>query len=159
MRNRLFFGSLTTLLCSTLFAHSQSNRVINIQMLDSKTGQPITSTEIEVRMRRDPAAPQTLGISPAYVRVDQDGWANATLPTDASEITVFATYGKARWSYISCDGAKDQGSYREHWYSISRIIASGIAAPNGCTKRAVTAQPGEFFIFVRPMNFWEKMKE
>jgi hypothetical protein len=121
--------------------------------LDSKTGQPITTSEIEVRFRASPTPTQMAGIAPIYVR---SGVTEMALPLGASDLTVYARDGV--WGYVNCDSVKDRKPYSEHRYPTSEIVASGIAAPNGCSGRRVVAQPGEFVFFVRPMTFWEKFR-
>ena len=143
--------------CGTLDA--QNDRTIMVRMLDSKTGQPITRSEIEVRVRVPATSSQTKGIPPVYVRPNKDGVGTATFPIVASDIRVYASYGKANWSYVNCDSIHDQGSTQEHWYSISEILTTGSAAPNLCNKRKIDVKPGEFVFFVRPMTFREKMHE
>jgi hypothetical protein len=141
----------------TLFA--QDGRTITVRMVDSKTGQPIATSEIEVRIRVPVTSSQTKGIPPVYVRPNKDGVGTATFPIAASDIRVYASYGKANWSYVNCDSVQDRGSTQEHWYSISEILTTGIAPPNFCSKRKIAVKPGEFVFFVRPMTFREKMHE
>lgn len=125
-------------------------------MVDSKTGQPIASSEIEVTIRAAMISSEKHGIAPLYFRPDKDGVATASFPPEASIIAVHSYYSKARWSYVNCDAVKDR---REHWYPLTEILASGIVASNSCSKRKAVAKPGEFIFFVRPMTFGEKMKE
>ena len=143
--------------CQNLFA--QADRTITVRMMDSKTGQPITTSEIEVRIRVPATSSQANGVPPVYVRPNKNGVGSATSPTNASDIRVYASYGAANWGFVNCDSVQDRGSSKEHWYSISEILTTGIAAPNFCDKRKITVNPGEFVFFVRPMTFWEKMHE
>jgi hypothetical protein len=159
--DRMFSGTLLLLsmiiLCGTLRA--QNDRTISVHMLDSKTGQPISTSEIDVRVRATAISTQAKDIPPVYIRPNREGVGVATFPADASDIRAYALYGKANWSYVNCDSIKDQGSAQEHWYSISEILATGIAPPNFCSNRKVAVKPGEFVFFVRPMTFLEKMHE
>jgi hypothetical protein len=159
--DRLFSGTVWLLsmiiLCATLSA--QNDRTISVRMLDSKTGQPISTSEIDVMVRASGVSTQAKGIPPVSVRPNREGIGVATFPTGASDIRAYALYGKANWSYVNCDSIRDQGSAQEHWYSISEILATGIALPNFCSNRKVAVKPGEFVFFVRPMSFWEKMHE
>jgi hypothetical protein len=141
------------LICGTLPA--QTDRTITIRMLDSKTGKPITTSEIELHVGMSQTSAQTAGIPPSYVQTDKDGVGEVTFPIAASDIGVYARDGA--WGYVNCDCVKDR-PYHEHRYSISEILASGIVAPNRCNKRKFTAKPGEFIFFVRPMTFWEKFR-
>lgn len=128
-------------------------------MLDSKTGQPITTSELEFWVGTSLEFARTAGVSPRSVRPDKDGNAEITLRAADSFVTVHAQYGKAGWGYVNCDRLKDRGPFREHWYSASEIVTTGIAAPNYCSKQKAVAKPGEFVFYVRPMTFWEKAHE
>jgi len=143
--------------CGALFA--QADRTMAVRMLDSKTGQPIITSEIEVRMRVPETSGQTKGIPPVYVRPNKDGVGAVKVPMTASDIRVYASYGAANWSFVNCDSVQDRGSIKEHWYSISEILTTGIAAPNSCSKRKIAIKPGEFVFFVRPLTSREKMHE
>jgi hypothetical protein len=139
------------LACGSLYA--QTDHTITIRMLDSKTGRPITTSEFQVWI--DHAS----GTNRRYVRPDSEGVGQMTLPHTVSVISVHAQYGKAMWGYVNCDSVKDRGPYLDHWYMISDILTSGIVAPNRCSKQKAVGKPGEFIFFVRPMTFWEKMRE
>jgi hypothetical protein len=148
--------SLCWIILISASSYAQTNRTITVRMLDSKTGQPITTSEIEIHARMSPASAEKAGIS-VYVRSNQDGVGEATFPMAASDIRVYARDGV--WGYVNCDCVKDRGSHQEHWYSLPGVSSSGVAAPNLCNKRKVIARPGEFIFFVRSMTFWEKMRE
>jgi hypothetical protein len=50
------------------------------------------------------------------------------------------------------------------WLSITNIstkqlLQQGIVWPNTCGKATASPQPGELVIFVRPLSWWEKMKQ
>ena len=66
-----------------------------------------------------------------------------------------ATYHQSMDIYINCDAGKEKDTHTLHWYSISDILNSGVAAPNECYKGKyedsahATAKPGEFIFFVR----------
>jgi hypothetical protein len=44
-------------------------------------------------------------------------------------------------------------------FSMKEVIEKGIVTPNACGKATATPTPGQVLIFVRPLNFWEKMWE
>jgi len=139
--------------CGTLYA--QTNQTITIQMLDSKTGRPITTSEFQVWANHDTSRDHI-----QWVRPDKDGAGELTLAHDTDVIRVLAQYGPAQWPYVNCDGSKDRAAKAfDHWYPVSEILNSGVAAPNHCSSRKAIAKPGEFIFFVRPMNFWEKFRE
>lgn len=41
----------------------------------------------------------------------------------------------------------------------SRVLQEGITMANTCGKPRAAAKPGEVIIFVRPLNWWERLKE
>jgi hypothetical protein len=43
--------------------------------------------------------------------------------------------------------------------STSRVLHEGVTMTNTCGKPNAKAKPGEVIIFVRPLTFWEKLKE
>ena len=108
-------------------------------------------------MRSSSDAPAKSGIPSSCIRPTAIGVGLLRLPTGADQISVYAPDGT--WAYVNCDGAKDKQPWPDHWYDVSQILASGIAAPNRCNHRRETAKPGEFIFFVRPMSVWEKMRE
>ncbi len=149
----LFYMMLSGTLCA------QTDRTLTIRMLDCKTGQPITTSEFQVWFGESLASAQ-IGRSPdSWVRPDKDGVGQMIFPPSAFVFTVHAQYGPAMWGYVNCDRLKYRGPFREHWYSISEALTTGIAAPNFCSRKKITVKPDEFVFFVRPMTFWEKMHE
>ena len=81
--------------------------------------------------------------------MNDDGTVIVTLPSDAREIAVKATYDLSIETYINCDVAKETDKERDIWYPISQILQSGLVAPNECSQTHYTAKPGEFVFFVR----------
>jgi hypothetical protein len=158
--SRLSILCCVILLCGTLFA--QPDRTITIRMLDNKTGQQITTSEFQISFQTLPDLSKIPGLDHYWMEGgERHGILTIPFEPGTVSIAVHSSYriGFANWSYVNCDCVRDRGPYQEHWYSISEILASGIAAPNRCNKRKVIAKPGEFIFFVRPMTFWEKMRE
>ncbi len=145
------------MICGALYA--QTDRTVGVRMLDSKTGEPITTSEFQVWVSASSTPGQTGGTLFRWIRPEADGEGKITLSPDSSLITVHAQYGKAGWGYVNCDRLKDHGPFREHWYSASEILTTGIAAPNYGSKQKAIAKPGEFVFFVRPQTWSEKMQQ
>ena len=155
------FSSLSLLMMILMcnVSYSQTDREITLQMLDPRSGQPITTSESQVWAAESATTAQTGGVSPRYVKPGKDGVGKLTLRPGSSVITIHAQYGKAGSGYVNCDRIKDRAKFREHWYSTSEILSTGIVAPNYCSKRKARAKPGQFIFFVRPMTFWERLHE
>jgi hypothetical protein len=143
---------------------AQTNQPITVRMVDSRTGLLIPSNSFLVRMNHLEAAHGD------WVRKNEDGTGNLTLPADATVISIHATYESATQVYVNCDTNKDRGSSDhaanpDRWYEVAAILTSGVVAPNDCVgkkvpeKLQVVAKPGEFVFFVRPMNSLERFKE
>ena len=127
-------------------------------MLDSKTGETISTSEFQIWIGESVANARTGRNPDQWVKPTKDGIGEATFKPGAGVITVHAQ-DPSSWGYVNCDAVKFLGYRPEQWYSIAQIVESGIAAPNHCSRRSEVAKPGEFVFFVRPMTFWEKMRE
>jgi hypothetical protein len=145
-------------------APAQTNKTITVRMVDSRTGLLIASNSFLVRMNHLEA------VHGDWVRSNEDGTGNLTLPGDATVISIHATYDGATAVYVNCDANKDRGSSDhaanpDRWYEVAAILTSGLVAPNDCVgkkvpeKLQVVARPGEFVFFVRTMNSMERFKE
>jgi hypothetical protein len=45
------------------------------------------------------------------------------------------------------------------WYSIKKILESGVSTANRCGKFEAEAKPGELIFFVRPLTWWERLSQ
>ena len=136
---------LTTVLCASLPA--QSGNTIHIRLLNGKTGLPVKADNYMVRIDHLET------VHNEWVHINDDGSVTVTLPADAKEIAVKATYSLAIDTYINCDAAKESNKERDIWYPISEILAKGLVAPNECSATHYTAKPGEFVFFVRKRSW------
>ncbi len=135
-------------LCAGL--HAQSENSIRIRLLDGKTGLPLKAANYLVRIDHHDTAHNE------WVHMNDDGTVVVTLPSDAREIAVKATYDLSIETYINCDVAKETDKERDIWYPISQILQSGLVAPNECSQTHYTAKPGEFVFFVRKRTWREQ---
>jgi hypothetical protein len=139
--------------------HAQSGNAITLRLLDGKTGRPISATGILVRANHEPTQ------HGEWSKVNEDGTVTLNLPPVANVILVHATYENSMVYYINCDGPKAMSTPAELWYSVADIMTEGAVAPNGCVKPKdadklkVVAKPGEFVLFVRPLNWRERSQE
>ena len=76
-----------------------------------------------------------------WVHINDDGTVIVTLPSDAQEIAVKATYDMSMETYINCDAAKETDKERDIWYPISEILQSGVVAPNECSQTITPPSP------------------
>jgi hypothetical protein len=44
-------------------------------------------------------------------------------------------------------------------FPTKQVVQQGIVTPNACGKATASPRPGEVIIFVRPLTWWEKLKQ
>jgi hypothetical protein len=131
--------------CAAL--HGQTGTTISVQLRDGKTGKRITPSNFLLRVDHHET------IRNEWVKINDDGTVSVTVPDDAKEISLQATYGSGMDYYVNCDAAKLSDKEREIWYPIDVIMKAGVVAPNECGRTDYTAKkPGEFIFFVRKRN-------
>lgn len=138
---------VAVVLCAGLDA--QTENTIQIRLLDGKTGLPVKASNYLVQIDHHDTAHNE------WVKINDDGTVFVTLPSDAKEIAVKATYDMSTETYINCDIAKESDKLRDTWYPISQILKSGLVTRNECSQTHYTAKPGEFVFFVRKLNWRE----
>jgi len=147
--------TLARLACAIVFCvslHAQAGNSISIRLLDGKTGLPVKPSNFLPKVDRHDT------VRNEWVQMNDDGTVIVTVPADAKEISVKATYNLSLETYINCDAAKESNKERDVWYPISDILKSGVVAPNECSKTNFTAKPGEFVFFVRKRD-WRDSRE
>lgn len=159
-----FIPFLACLIVLSPSLQAQTEKTIAVRMLDGKTGILIATSSFLVRVNHQETEHGD------WIHQNEDGTGKLTLPADAQELSIHATYEHAMLTYVNCDADKDRGSSEhaagvDRWYAVEKILSSGVVAPNNCAgkkipdKLQVVASPGEFVFFVRPMNSMEKMRE
>ena len=146
---RLIAG-LALLLAINIPLHAQDAQTISVKLRDGKTGLPVKADNFLVRIDHHDA------VLNEAVQIKDDGTVSVTVPADATEISIKATYNASMEVYINCDAAKQSDKERDIWYSIANILQSGIVAPNECGKTEYTAKPGEFVFFVRKRDWLDR---
>jgi hypothetical protein len=140
-------------------SNAQTNRSVTIRMLDSKTGKQIPTYSFMVYFGESLKSAKWGRPPDLWVHPDKDGTGQVTLPRSAAVLSLQAPDGPDGWAYMKCDTVTKFGHYREHWYPVATIFASGIVAPNHCSRQGAIAKPGEFVFFVREQNSWERMRD
>jgi hypothetical protein len=133
--------------------NAQAVQTISIRLLDGKTGLPVKASNFIVRVDHNDT------LHPEWVKINDDGTVVVTLPADAKEISVKATYGMGMDTYVNCDAAKENDKERNIWYPISTILNAGVVAPDECAKTDFKAKPGEFIFFVRKRAWHDNLEQ
>jgi hypothetical protein len=141
-----------------------AQQTITLRMLDSKTGHLIATTDYLIRINHKQ------DVHANWVTQNENGSGHLTLPPEATEISVHATYDSTMSNFMNCDADKNKGSAEsaagtDLWYPVADILAKGVLAPNGCVGKKVperlqvSAKPGEFVFFVRKMSYLEQYEK
>jgi hypothetical protein len=142
-------------LCGTLSA--QETKTITLKVFDGKTGHPIMATGYQVR------ADHLKAIHNDWVKQNDDGTADLTIPSDVHEISIHLAYDNSMDIYVNCDAQKN--TFGDVWYLVPQIMSEGMVMANGCghakvnEKYKTTALPGELIMFVREKNWFERGKD
>lgn len=132
---------------------AQTVKKITVRILDGKTARRLSATNFLVRIDHQDT------IHNDWVHMKDDGSGVLTLPAGATVVSIQATYDYSMETYVNCDSARQKQNPQEHWYPVSKIMTSGVVAPNECSKMIETAQPGEFIFFVRKETWREQMND
>jgi len=145
-------------------------QTIRIRLLNGKNGHPLAGKCVNVWVGSERK-------SAMAVPTDKDGVASLELTHKAQADTQHVWKGcgilgvihpivqysdriEINTSYVSCEPRTPDFS----WLAIKafptkKVLQSGIVTPNSCGKAKASPQPGEIILFVRPLTFWEKMKQ
>ena len=130
-------------------AAAQIGPTVTIRILDGKTGEPITPSNLLIRVDHNDE-PHNEGL-----KLNGDDPATAVLPPSATMLSVQGAYNASMDIYINCDADMEKNNTVLKWYSIADILKSGMVTPDLCYKGKyapklhITAKPGEFVFFVR----------
>ncbi|MGC2617175.1 MAG: hypothetical protein WA354_24285 [Terracidiphilus sp.] len=149
------------LLCLTMLGvvvrAEDPTKDITIRVFDGKTLKPLVPTGFQVRVDH-----QTM-LHPDWVKANEDGTAELTIPADTHEIALHLAYNDSMELYVGCD--KEKNAFGDVWYLVPPIMSKGMVTANGCAKPKVnekfktTAIPGELILFVREKNMMEQLKD
>jgi hypothetical protein len=133
----------------------QAPPTITIRILDSKTGEPLSPSNLLIRVDHQDE-PFNEGL-----KLNGSDPATAVLPPNAKLFSAQGAYSSSMEVYVNCDTdtGKDSGTLK--WYSIADILKTGIVTQNLCYKGKyqhrlnISTVPGEFVFFVRTHNWHE----
>lgn len=175
---RLFCGGVVGLFVLLAFGSSGTAlraQTIRIKLVDGRNGRPMGGKCINLwvgdrsaRMSRPLLETQT----------DKDGVANLRVTERDAEINnqnqrlacglqgiidPVVKYGDTITigsDYMLCQARLPDGSWQAlEGFSTKDALRSGIATANTCGKAKASPTPGEIVLFVRPLHWWEKLKE
>jgi hypothetical protein len=135
------------------YSQAPATKTITLRMIDAKTGQMIPTSDFLIRIDHQEDQHGN------WVKQNEDGSGKLTLPANAVIVAAESKYASSTTLYVNCDSVRDKPEPVIHWYSLSDILALGVAAPNECSKHTAVAKPGELVFFVRQRNWKEQYKD
>src|SRR5215475_1091577 len=171
---RLFFRSLPPLLA--LFAFGSSGmalraQTVEIKLVNGRSGNPMADTCVNVWVGTE----RKLAMA---IPTDENGIAKLRLTDKDDEIDVHNSWKgcgdfgvvnpvekyndslRINAGYVLCQFRKPDNSWLAITnYSTKEVLQHGVVTANTCGKAMASPKPGGVIIFVRPLSWWEKMKQ
>jgi len=158
---------LPVLLATSFWSTAVHAQTLLIKLVNGRSGRPISDGYVNVWVGNAQKAALP-------IPTDQEGIARLRLTENDSEIDVHNLPGvgvidpvvmysdrlRVNVPYVSCQPNKPDYSWLLiQSASTAEVLRSGVVTANACGKAKASPQPGELIMFVRPLTFWEKMKE
>jgi hypothetical protein len=166
---RALLGLVPLLL--TGHASSLRSQTITIKLVNGRNGRPTTAAHVNVwvgNVQKTAIAIPTGkdGIARLRLTGRDDEVDNPSRCKDCAEhvaidpIVKYDDTLRVNVPFVLCQS----GGSNYSWLAIQKIstkqlINEGVVMPNTCGTATASSNPGELIIFVRALNFWEKMKE
>jgi hypothetical protein len=166
---------LSVLLLFALLGTALRAQTIQIKLVDGRSGRTMADkcTYVAVGNRSNPNSG-----SPLQTQTDKDGAVTLHLTDGGANINNAAQnlvcglsgvinpvvkYGDTiyiRPGYVLCQlRSPDYSWLAMANFSTEEVLQHGIATANTCGKATASPKPGELTIFVRPLTWWEKLKQ
>jgi hypothetical protein len=138
------FSIIAVIIAAGFTAMAQDNRIV-IHVIDGRNGKPVPNEHLLIFQG---ASSDDIREHRSHLDLQTDADGIALLPTDAmAQIQIWVDWHKV------C-----QSSSSNSIFSLEEIKKSGVATPNSCGSIARKLAPNHFYIFTRPLSFWEKMR-
>jgi hypothetical protein len=146
-------------------------QTVRIRLLDGKNGHPFAGKCVNVWVgsgRKEAMALPTNQDAIASLNLTQNSaqvdtylvWKACGLLGVINPIVKYSDQIEINTSYVSCEPHTPDFSWLAmKAFPTKEIVQSGIVTANTCGKAKASPEPGEIILFVRPLSFWEKMKE
>jgi hypothetical protein len=158
----LVLASSSTVLCA---------QTIKIKLVNGKTGRAIANTCVNTWV--DTQRKEAMAIP-----TDKDGVASLHLTDKDSEINTqdqwracgafgvvnpvikYVSSIQINAGYVLCQVRQPDHTWLAiQRFSTEEVLQSGVVTANTCGKAKTSPTPGEIDLFVRPLTWWEKLKE
>jgi hypothetical protein len=153
--------------CGTAL-HAQT---IRIKLVDGRNGRAMAGTCVNVwvgKERKDAMAIPTDKEGVASLRLTdkdaetdtQNQWKECGLFGVIGPVVKYADSIGINVGYVLCQVRQaDHTWLATQKFSTEEVLHSGVVTANTCGKAKASPTPGEIVLFVRPLSWWEKLKE
>jgi hypothetical protein len=146
-------------------------QTVEIRLINGRNGHPITNTCMNIWVgdeRKEPLA----------IPTDKNGTARLRLTRDAAKVKIgdvwkaCGDFGvvnpvverkdfiKVNVGHVVCEPHGTDFSWLAVMpFSTEQLLQQGAVHTNSCGKVTASPRPGELVLFVRPLNWWEALKE
>jgi hypothetical protein len=144
---------------------------IKIKLVNGRNGQPMAASHVNVWVgteRKEAIVIPTDGNGVASLQLTVNtAEVNIPKPSNgqgsvvvANPVVKYADSLQINVGYVLCQPHIGDYSWLKTMdVTTSRVLQEGITMANTCGKPTAAAKPGEVIIFVRPLNWWEALKE
>jgi len=172
--SRSFFRSVVQLLVLLAFCASGTvlfAQIVTIRLVNGRNGHPMSNSHVNVWV--GPERKRTM-----VIPTDKDGLARLRLTDNDDEVDLHMRKKYVGDNVVTHPIVKYDENFQVNvpfvvcyphvqdysWLAITNIstkqlLQQGIVWPNACGKATASPKPGELTIFVRPLTWWEGMKD
>jgi hypothetical protein len=169
------FGIVRLLLPILLISNGAalSAQTLEIKLVDGRNGRPMVGSASYVNVWVGPERKEAIAIP-----TDRNGVARLKLTLDTREVNIPNFSGNrgsivvdnpivhydetlrinARFALCGSGGSNYSWLMSEH-FSTKQVLQQGYVSPNTCGKATASSKPGQVILFVRPLSWWEKLKQ
>jgi hypothetical protein len=139
-------------------------QTLRVRLLNGSSGKPISNSYVNVWVgdQRKEAIPISIDGSGNAVLMLTGSAAGGGVKAEPTHEATFpyAPQIKIQAGFVLCQTKQQKYSWLQITpYSTEEWIRTGIVTANTCGKAVTKSEPGILTIFVRPLNFWEKLSE
>jgi len=173
-RPPLYFGILKFLvpLLLILPGVSISAQTLEIVLVDGRNGRPMVGASSYVNVwvgteRKEAIAIPTDGKGVARIQLTLNS-GDVNIPNSKNSgsivlehpIVMYDESFRINAPYTLCASEGSNYSWlRSENFSTKEVLSHGYVSPNTCGKSTVSPHPGQVILFVRPLTWWEKLKQ
>ena len=144
-----------------VIGHAQTLR---IRLVNGISGKPIANSYVNVWVgtQRKEAVPLPVDSSGNAILLLTGSITSREARQESAQVVTFAYAPEIRIQagFVLCQDTQEKYSWLHITpYKTEQWVHSGFVTANTCGKAIAKAEPGLLTIFVRPLNFWERLSE